>query len=606
MLQDFDDFGGPDHGGERLQLLRAELERRAIDGFIVPRTDEYQNEYVPANAEHLLWLTGFSGSWGTAIVLSDKAALFVDGRYVLQAATQVDPEAFTIINVADTAPDEWLAEHLRPSNKFGYFPHLHTIDDVKHLTKAIDKANATLVPVENNPVTAIWTDRPAPPMQPLELYPLSLAGRETAEKIAEIQETLLKDRQDAAIITALDSIAWLFNIRGSDLPHTPFVLSRAIVPAKGQAWLFIDGRKVTLEAHEQLSKVAEVYEPHLLADVLAKLGRQRAKVRLDPARCPQWFAHQLTEAGAEIVEERDPCILPKARKNATEIAGAHAAHHRDGLAMCRFLAWFDAYVGSGELDEITVAQHLEAFRREASELCDISFDTISGAGPHGAIVHYRVTRATNINIEPDSLFLIDSGGQYLDGTTDITRTLAVGTPSAEMRRHFTLVLKGHIAIATLRFPKDTAGQALDAFARHALWQAGLDYDHGTGHGVGAYLSVHEGPQGLSKRAPAALEPGMILSNEPGYYREGHYGIRIENLILVKEPEAIPGGDRPMMSFETLTLAPIDRRLINVELLSPAERSWVDAYHTQVFDALGAFLDETTRAWLSQATEPLIS
>lgn len=604
MLQDFDDLGGPDHSGERLQLLRAELERRALDGFIVPCTDEYQNEYVPPNSECLRWLTGFSGSWGTAIVLADKAALFVDGRYVLQATAQVDTEAFAIINVADTTPEKWLADNLQPSNKFGYSPLLHTIDEARSFVKAVNKAGASLVSVTNNPINAIWTDRPIAALQPLELYPLSLAGREAADKIAEIQKDLEKERQDAVIITALDSIAWLFNIRGSDLPHTPFVLSRAIVPAKGQVWLFVDGRKVPLEAHEHLSKVAEICEPHLLADVLTRLGRQKAKVLLDPAQCPHWFAQQLTEAGAEIIEGRDPCLLPKAQKNASEIAGSRAAHHRDGLAMCRFLAWFDTYVGSGELDEITVAQHLEAFRRESSELCDISFDTISGAGPHGAIVHYRVTRSTNINVELNSLFLIDSGGQYIDGTTDITRTLAVGIPTEDMRRHFTLVLKGHIAIAMLHFPKGTAGQALDAFARHALWQAGLDYDHGTGHGVGAYLSVHEGPQGLSKRAPTALEPGMILSNEPGYYREGHYGIRIENLILVKELEAIPGGERPMMSFETLTLAPIDRRLIDVSLLSPVERSWVDTYHAQVFAALEASLDDTTRNWLEQATAPL--
>ena len=601
MFQNFEDIGGPAHGKDRAGLLRAELERRGLSGFLVPRADEYQNEYVPPSAERLLWLTGFSGSWGMAAVLPETAALFVDGRYTLQAAAQTDPSVFAVLKVPELAPEKWLAANLRPGEKLGYDPRLHTIDEVKRLSRAVAKAEAVLVPADANPLTAIWTERPAPPMRPLELHPIELAGRAAGEKIAEIQEALREDRQDAVIVTALDSIAWLFNIRGTDLPHTPFVLSHAIVPAEGKAWFFIDGAKLPLPAHEHLSAVAEIFEPRMLPDVLSKLGREKAKVRLDPMRAAQWFADCLAEGGAAIVEDQDPCLLPKARKTAAEIAGARAAHRRDGLAMCRFLAWFDAEAAKGGLDEIAAAMRLEAFRRESPSLREISFDTIAGAGPDGAIVHYRVTRSTNRRIEPGSLFLIDSGGQYRDGTTDITRTLAVGEPTAEMRRHFTLVLKGHIAIARLRFPKGTRGCDLDAFARRALWEAGLDYDHGTGHGVGSYLSVHEGPQGLSKRAPAVLEPGMILSNEPGYYREGHYGIRIENLILVKEPEAIPGGDRPMMAFETLTLVPLDRRLIDPALLTAGERAWIDAYHRRVAGELAADLDEPARTWLAAAT-----
>ncbi len=604
MFQNFEDIGGPAHGAKRVAALREELARRSLGGFLVPRADEYQNEYVPACAERLLWLTGFSGSWGLAAVLPRTAALFVDGRYTLQAAAQTDPDVFTVIKAPDVTPEDWLADNLRPAEKLGFDPRLHTIDEVKRLTSAAVRAEAEFVAVDANPLDAVWTDRPAPPMQPLELQPVELAGRTSGEKIAEVRETLRKDKQDAVVLTALDSIAWLFNIRGSDLPHTPFVLSHAIVPASGKAWFFIEGAKLSLAAHERFSEVAEIFEPRTLPEALNRLGREKAKVWLDPSRTAQWFADRLAASGAAIVEGQDPCLLPKARKTAAETEGARAAHRRDGLAMCRFLAWFDGEAAKGALDEIAAAERLEAFRRESPDLREISFDTIAGGGPNGAIVHYRVTRSTNRRIEPGSLFLIDSGGQYRDGTTDITRTLAVGEPSAEMRRHFTLVLKGHIAIATARFPKGTRGCDLDAFARRALWEAGLDYDHGTGHGVGSYLSVHEGPQGLSKRAPAVLESGMILSNEPGYYREGQYGIRIENLILVKEPEAIPGGERPMMAFETLTLAPFDQRLIEPGLLTPEEAVWIDAYHARVAAELAPDLDETARGWLAAATAPL--
>ncbi len=604
MFQSFDDIGGPADGAERLRLLRQELTRLGLTGFILPRADQYQNEYVPPDAEQLLWLTGFSGSWGVAAIVMHKAALFVDGRYTLQAQSQVDAAAYEIVKISDQPLCDWLQQNLKPGDRLGFDPHLHTVADVKGLLKCSEAAGAALVPVDPNPLAALWTDRPVQPPRAIELQPIALAGVEAQTKIAEIQKKLVRYKQDAAVISALDSIAWLFNIRGSDLPHTPFVLSHAIVPAQGKAQLFIDGRKLQAETPGALAGIADVAEPAAMRDALDALGRRGAKVRIDPASVSQWFANRLTGAGAVLVEDRDPCVLPKARKNAAEIAGSRAAHRRDGIAMCRFLAWLDMKAPAVGLTEIDAVEKLEEFRRAAPELREISFDTIAGAGPNGAIVHYRPSLSTNRRVEPGSLLLIDSGGQYQDGTTDITRTVAIGAPSAGMRRRFTLVLKGHIAIATARFPKGTRGNHLDVLARLALWREGLDYDHGTGHGVGSFLSVHEGPQSISKRETAELEPGMIMSNEPGYYREGEYGIRIENLVLVTEPEAIAGGERPMMGFETLSLAPIDRQLIDASLLTPAERVWVDAYHARVMGELGPALDADTRAWLKQATAPL--
>jgi Xaa-Pro aminopeptidase len=604
MFQSFDDIGGPADGAERLRLLRQELTRLGLTGFILPRADQYQNEYVPPDAEQLLWLTGFSGSWGVAAIVMHKAALFVDGRYTLQAQSQVDAAAYEIVKISDQPLCDWLKQNLKPGDRLGFDPRLHSVADVKGLLKCSEAAGAALVPVDPNPLAALWTDRPVQPPRAIELQPIALAGVEAQTKIAEIQKKLVRYKQDAAVISALDSIAWLFNIRGSDLPHTPFVLSHAIVPAQGKAQLFIDGRKLRAETPGALAGIADIAEPAAMPDALDALGRRGAKVRIDPASVSQWFANRLTGAGAVLVEDRDPCVLPKARKNAAEIAGSRAAHRRDGIAMCRFLAWLDMKAPAVGLTEIDTVEKLEEFRRAAPELREISFDTIAGAGPNGAIVHYRPSLSTNRRVEPGSLLLIDSGGQYQDGTTDITRTVAIGAPSAGMRRRFTLVLKGHIAIATARFPKGTRGNHLDVLARLALWREGLDYDHGTGHGVGSFLSVHEGPQSISKRETAELEPGMIMSNEPGYYREGEYGIRIENLVLVTEPEAIAGGERPMMGFETLSLAPIDRQLIDASLLTPAERVWVDAYHARVMGELGPALDADTRAWLKQATAPL--
>jgi Xaa-Pro aminopeptidase len=599
MYQNYDDVGGPAHGAERVRLLRKVLKERRLAGFLVPRADEYQNEYVPPEAERLLWLTGFSGSWGLAAVLMEKAALFVDGRYTLQAARQTDPAIFEVVFVLETKPNDWLAANLKEGDRLGYDPRLHTSSEIKGLTKALAKSEAVLVPLDENPLNALRGPLPERPPAPVLLQPIELAGRAASAKIADIQTLLRDDRQDAVVITALDSIAWLFNIRGGDLPHTPFVLSHAIVPVQGRPELFISARKLSNEVRATLSEIADIDELPAFAGALAKLGGRKARVRLDPGRASQWITDHLTNAGAMISEGDDPCILPKARKNAAEIAGARTAHQRDAVAVCRFLAWLDKEAPGGELDEIKAAERLEDFRRENPALREISFDTISGAGPNGAIVHYRVTRSTNRKLEPNSLYLVDSGGQYQDGTTDITRTVAIGEPTAEMRQRFTFVLKGHIAIATARFPRGTRGCDLDAFARRALWEAGLDYDHGTGHGVGSYLSVHEGPQGLNKRAAAELEPGMIVSNEPGYYRTGQYGIRIENLVLVTQPLDV-GGERPMMTFETLTLAPVDYRLIDVSLLTPAELDWLKAYHRRVRDEVKTHLGPEEQAWLEEA------
>jgi Xaa-Pro aminopeptidase len=604
MFQNFDDIGGPAHGAERLQRLRQTLAAEELNGFLLPRSDEFQNEYVAPDAEQLLWLTGFSGSWGTAAVLMDKAALFIDGRYTLQAAAQVDGSAYEIVNIADCSIANSLKQNLKSGDRLGYDPRLHTVAQIDELKACVEGVGAHFVPMPSNPLASLWTDRPTSAPKQVTLQPIAFAGVESRDKIAAIQEHLREKARDAVVIAPLDSIAWLFNIRGRDLPHTPFVQSYAVVPAEGRAQLFIDGRKLDTETRQVLSGGADIAELSEVRESLEALGGRKAKVEIDPARVSQWTANTLAASGATLMRERDPCVLPKASKNAAEIAGARAAHLRDGLAVSRFLAWIDANAAGGSLDEIGAATKLEEFRSASTELREISFDTIAGAGPNGAIVHYRPSRSTDRKIETGTLFLIDSGGQYQDGTTDITRTVAIGEPAPDMRRHYTLVLKGHIAIATARFPKGTRGIHLDALARRALWQCGLDYDHGTGHGVGSFLSVHEGPQGIARRDSAELEPGMILSNEPGFYREGQYGIRIENLVLVTEPEPIPGGDRPMMGFETLTLAPFDRRLIDPALLTTEEADWVDAYHRTVFDKLAETADAETRRWLEAATAAL--
>lgn len=604
MFQSFEDITDPTVGPVRVAALRAELDRRGLDGFVIPRADEHQNEYVPASADRLRWLTGFTGSAGAAIVLRDRAAILVDGRYTLQAQAQVDMTVFDLVDIVETPVADWLEKNLAPGARLGLDPWLHTIGGMRRLKKAAEKAGAEVVAVDGNPLDAVWADRPAPPLGAVALHPPELAGETAAAKLGRLAGILADRKADAAILSQPDSIAWAFNIRGSDVSHTPLPISYAVLHRDGRPELFIDGRKLGNEVRATLEDIADIAEPAAFPAALAALGAAKAQVLVDPAWTSDAVAGAITAAGGSLVEGEDPVLMPRARKNAAEIAGARAAHLRDAAAYVAYLAWFDREAPKGGLDEIGAVETLEAFRAKTGALKDISFDTISGAGPNGAIVHYRVTRATNRPIEPDSVFLLDSGAQYRDGTTDITRTLAVGTPDPEARQRATLVLKGHLAISMARFPKGTTGAQLDTLARIALWQAGLDYDHGTGHGVGSFLSVHEGPHRIAKTGMVALEPGMIVSNEPGYYKTGAYGIRIENLVLVTEPETVPGGERPMLGFETLTLAPYDRRLIDTALLTAAERAWIDRYHERVRAAVGPLVDAETRAWLDAATAPL--
>ncbi len=587
---------------ERLGRLRAAMAAARLDALLVPRADEYQGEYVPPAAERLAWLTGFTGSAGLAVIGRTRAALLVDGRYRVQARQQVDNAAFEILEVPAAKLEDWLAKHLARGAVVGACSRLHTATMVEELAKALRGNGIALALRAQNLVDRVWgAARPPPPRGAVLPQPLAYAGKPAAEKIAELQALLRQEGQDAVILTMSDSIAWLFNIRGSDVQHNPVVLAFAIVPARGKAEIFLDPAKLGTEARSHLAGLARVSAPAALAPRLKLLKATAKRVRLDPNTAASWFFRALAGGKAPIARAADPCALPKACKNATEIAGARVAHERDGAAVVRFLAWLDREALRGEVDEITAAGRLEAARSETQLLKEISFDTIAGSGPNGAIVHYRVTTASNRRLRAGELFLLDSGAQYRDGTTDITRTVAIGVPSKQMRERFTLVLKGHIAVATARFPVGTRGVDIDGFARRALWQAGLDFDHGTGHGVGSYLGVHEGPQSISRRGMTALQPGMIVSNEPGYYREGAYGIRIENLLLVREPDVPPGGERAMLSFETLTLAPIDRRLVEPTLLAPDELAWLNAYHARVAARLGPELAPEERAWLTEAT-----
>ncbi|MGA9605416.1 MAG: aminopeptidase P family protein, partial [Methyloceanibacter sp.] len=601
MYQSFEEAAAPAASGERIKALQRELRARKLKGFLVPHSDEHQDEFLSPSAERLAWLTGFTGSAGTAIVLDKAAALFVDGRYILQARAQADSTLFEVLQTPDAKASSWIAEKLNKGAALGYDPALHTIREIERLTETLGRSGIKLVPVETNPLDALWEDRPKPSAAPIVPHGLEYSGKSAKEKIGDVQDGLKQDKVDAVLLTMLDSIAWLFNIRGGDIRHTPVALAYALVPANARPTLFIDAAKVGDNVRGDLRDVVDIAEPGALPDRLKALGQSRARVRLDPETAPMRFAKLLEAEGAKFVPGTDPCTHPKAIKNATEIKGTRQAHLRDGVAMARFLSWLDETGDSGRIDEVEAAIKLEACRRESGQLKDISFDSISAAGPDGAVVHYRPTFANKRVLKPGSLYLIDSGGQYLDGTTDVTRTLAIGAPTAEMRRHYGIVLKAHIAIATARFPKHTRGQDLDPFARRPLWDAGLDYDHGTGHGVGSYLAVHEGPQRLSRLGSAELEPGMILSNEPGFYLEGQYGIRLENLVLVTPPEPIKGGNREMMGFETLTLVPFDRRLIDPKQLSPWELAWLNAYHARVRREIEPVLRSDDRAWLRHAT-----
>ena len=600
IYQSFDETSNPAQGAPRLAALRAKLKEMGLDGFIVPRADEHQNEYVAKSSERLAWLTGFTGSAGLCVVLADAAAIFVDGRYTLQVREQVDVKSFAPQHLINEPAEAWIEAHLKKGQKLGFDPWLHTSAFVKRIEHAAKAAGADLVAVSHNPIDAIWQDRPEPPVAAVNLHAKRHAGEVADKKIGRLQKALGK--ADALVISDPHSVAWAFNMRGGDVGHTPLPLSFALIRKDGKPSLYLDGRKVSNSVRASLADIADVADPSLLLKDLHELGKAKKRVQFDAATAPALLSQTVEEAGGEVEIGADPSALMKARKNKSELAGARAAHLRDAASYARFLAWFEVEAPKGKLTEISAAEALETFRREGGDLKDVSFPSISGAGPNAAIPHYRVTHKTNRKIGK-GIFLIDSGAQYEDGTTDITRTLSVGKPNAEMRDRFTRVLKGHIAIATAVFPKGTSGAQIDSFARQALWQAGLDFDHGTGHGVGSYLSVHEGPQRIAKTGTTPLEPGMILSNEPGYYKEGAWGIRIENLIVVEKRE-IKSAEREMYGFETITFAPIDLALVDVKLLTAEERKWLNAYHAQVKKLVAPLVDPATRKWLAKATKAI--
>ena len=581
---------------DRIADLRAAMAAAGVDGYVVPRADEHQCEYVATYAERLKWLTGFSGSAGAAIVLKDKAAVFIDGRYTLQVKSQVDGALYQYRHLVDEPPQDWLAENTGQGAKIGFDPKLFTPAGLAKLEDGCKKAGASLTPVAGNLIDQIWSDQPPRPTSPAIVYPEKFAGRSSAQKRELVSAWLKKEGHDAFLFSAADSIAWLFNIRGDDVEFTPVVLAYALVTTSGAATLFIDPTKLTPEVRAHLGKDVALAPYEGIAEAIKGL----AKIALDRDSGSRWLHDLVTAAGVDAKAMPDPVIPLKAKKAAAEIEGVRGAHVRDGAALTRFLAWFAREAPKGGLSEISAADKLESFRKVDNLYRGGSFPTIAGAAGNGAIVHYRASPETNATIKPDMVVLIDSGGQYLDGTTDVTRTVVIGRATPEQKRRFTLVLKGHIALGSARFPKGTTGSQLDALARHALWQEALDYDHGTGHGVGTFLGVHEGPQRISKVGnTVALEPGMLISNEPGYYKTGEYGIRIENLVFVRE--AATGGEKPVYDFETITLAPIDRNLIEPSLLSDAEKIWLNAYHARVRETLSPLLDAETRAWLATAT-----
>ncbi len=592
---------------DRLKALREQLKAEQLDGFVVPLTDEHMSEYVGSYAQRLAWLTGFQGSAGSAVVLPEEAAIFVDGRYTLQVRQQVSPTEWSYQSVPETSTTDWLKEHAPEGARVGYDPWLHTSDWVKKAKEALASRGAELVPVGRNPIDEIWADRPEASKAKLVVQADEYAGKSAAEKRTEIGDWLTKQHADAAVLSALDSIAWAFNVRGEDVTHTPVALAYALVHADGTADLFVASEKIGPDVGKHLGNGVRLHERSEFENALG--GLTDKTVVVDPERAVAAIFDALERAGAKILPLRDPVVLPKAVKNPVEIAGQKAAQERDGTVIARFLRWIDEEAPTGEVDELLASDKLESLRRESPALRDLSFDSISGAGPNGAIVHYKSSEKTNRKLEKGSLYLIDSGGQYVDGTTDITRTVPIGEPTDEMRDRFTRVLKGHIAIATAVFPKGTRGSQLDSFARRPLWEAGLDYAHGTGHGVGSFLSVHEGPQRISPVGSSQsggdepLLPGMILSNEPGYYKTGEYGIRIENLVLVVERE-IEGAEKEMLGFETLTFAPIDRRLVAAEMLEPEELIWLNCYHAHVLAKIGPRLSGPDLAWLQRACAPI--
>jgi len=590
----------------RLNALRFHLEELELDGFVVPMTDAFQGEYIPERDRRLPWLTGFTGSAGLAVVLKNRAVLFVDGRYTLQAKDQVDGQLFERGHLTTEAsgiwpPGAWLEDALTKDARLGYDPWLHTAFDVARLENVCGKTGALLVPCAANPVDAVWTDQPSPPNAMVVPHEAAYTGCSSDRKRQDVCAVMQREGLDAVMLTAPDSTAWLLNIRGGDVPYTPIPLLFSVLYSDGRTDLFIGEEKIAPNLREHLGGDVSLKSPGTLGATIDALAGKTVRVVRNGTAV--WILERLKAAGANLSFGDDPCAEPKACKNEIERAGMRAAHERDGVALVRFLAWLDRQKDVSSLTEIAAADKLEAYRAEHELFRGLSFPTISGFGPNGAIVHYSVTRETDKRFEEGTLYLVDSGAQYPDGTTDVTRTVAIGNPSDEMKDRFTRVLKGHIALASCRFPPGTSGTQLDALARKPLWDAGLDYDHGTGHGVGSYLSVHEGPQRISKMPNrVALRPGMVLSNEPGYYKEGAYGIRLENLVMVTEAPETDG--RPMLAFAPLTLAPFDRRLIDVKLLNEEERRWVDAYHVTVMATLSPYLDAQTTQWLEMAARPL--
>ena len=589
---------------KKIQLLRDELKRQGLNGLIVPLHDEYQGEWIPAHSRRLEWLTGFTGSAGVAILLDNRAAIFVDGRYTLQAQQQVNISVFELHHIAKSSPKKWLAE-MPAKTQLGYDPWLHSPKEVDMLTQACNRANSALIALENNPIDTIWIDQPAAPSNPIVAYSHERAGETSQHKRARIGKLVSKTGATAVLLTAPDSIAWLLNIRGSDLEYTPVPLAFAILLDNGEVQLFVCPSRISSKVKAHLDIGVTVEHPNRLGTTLDKMGSRKQKVLLDIGTTVSWLHSRLQRAGADIIVGKDPCQLPKACKNTVELAGIREAHKRDGAALSRLLHWLEEEGLTNNLTEMTVCRKLECFRSQHDYYRGPSFPTIAAAGPNGAIVHYRPTQETDRRLELGELFLLDSGAQYIDGTTDVTRTIVLGTPDKEQRDRFTRVLKGHIALAQTTFVEGTNGSQLDVLARLPLWNAGLDFDHGTGHGVGAFLNVHEGPQRISKVANSIeLRPGMVLSNEPGYYKENSYGIRIENLVSVEKLSDVVGAERERLGFETLTLAPIDCSLIEIGLLDKKEIEWLNAYHLRVMSLVGPIVDSKTRAWLKKTTEPI--
>lgn len=609
MFQKFKVLSQPETAAVRVSKLRQTFDQLDVDGVLIPKSDEYLGEYIPECAERLAWLTSFTGSAGSAFIMRDQAVIFIDGRYTSQVIKQCDPDIFSFEDSVANPPSKWIKNNIANGFRLGVNPWVLPSGSIDVLKSAIASIGGSLVMLKFDPIDQVWDDQPDWPLESVSIQPLEYAGQLAKEKLSNLRDQLKETSSDAFVIADPTSVAWLFNIRGSDVIHTPTPLSRAIIRKDGDPLLFIDKRKLDIECKAYLTQLARLCPPSEFEDELIALAKINAKVRIDPHSTSHAVSMMIADNGGEVIKTDDPVSLPRAIKNSAEISGTLYAHKVDGAAVTSFIAWLKAQT-AGDLDEIKVAQKLEATRATFGEkhqlpLKDISFDTISGSGPNAAIIHYRVDEQSNRQLQDGEMILVDSGGQYVAGTTDITRTIGLGEVPTEQKRFFTLVLKGMIDISMLRFPEKTRGVDIDAFARVSLWNAGVDFAHGTGHGVGSYLSVHEGPQSLSRRSMTEFEPGMIISNEPGYYRDGAFGIRIENLITVHEAREIEGGEIPMLGFDTLTLCPIDRELVLPELLNTKQLDWLNLYHKKVCDELSPLIDdEQTLEWLKWATAPI--